>query len=120
MGILVSRETLRQLLIDDRLSHQRIRSWKWSPHPDFKEKAERVLALYGAKPEDGVVVCFDEARIITPDMQQTSPPPIYLMRDAWARRSGGIVTPRRRKRVFVVLRGSLVHCVQGLRAVVIR
>jgi transposase len=60
MGILVSREALRQLLIDAGLSHQRTRSWKWSPDPDFKEKAERVLALYRAKPEDGVVVCFDE------------------------------------------------------------
>ena len=57
---------------------------------------------------------------MTPDMQQTSPTPIYLMRDVWARGSGGIVMPGRPKRVFVVLRGSLVHCVQGLRAVVIR
>src|SRR5271165_3740682 len=43
MGILLSREALRQLLIDAGLSHQRTRSWKWSPDPDFKEKAERVL-----------------------------------------------------------------------------
>jgi transposase len=28
--------------------------------PDFQSKAERVLALYRAKPEDGVVVCFHE------------------------------------------------------------
>jgi transposase len=60
IGILVSREALRQLLIDAGLSHQRTRSWKWSPDPEFKEKAERVLALYRAKPEGGVVVCFDE------------------------------------------------------------
>jgi transposase len=60
MGILLSREALRQLLIDAGLSHQRTRSWKWSPDPEFKEKAERVLSLYRAKPEDGVVVCFDE------------------------------------------------------------
>ena len=60
MGIFLSREALRRLLIDAGLSHQRTRSWKWSPDPDFKEKAERVLALYRAGPEDGVVVCFDE------------------------------------------------------------
>ena len=42
------------------LSHQRTRSWKWSPDPDFAAKAERVLSLYRAKPDDGVVVCFDE------------------------------------------------------------
>jgi transposase len=60
MGILLSREALRQVLIDAGLSHQRTRSWKWSPDPEVKEKAERVLCLYRAKPEDGVVVCFDE------------------------------------------------------------
>ena len=60
MGILLSREALRQLLIEAGLSHQRTRSWKWSPDPDFRSKAERVLCLYRAKPEDGVVVCFDE------------------------------------------------------------
>jgi transposase len=60
MGIFLSREALRLLLIDAGLSHQRTRSWKWSPDPDFQAKAERVLSLYRAKPEDGVVVCFDE------------------------------------------------------------
>jgi transposase len=60
MGIFVSEEALRQLLIGAGLSHQRTRSWKWSPDPDFTPKAERVLGLYRAKPADGVVVCFDE------------------------------------------------------------
>jgi len=60
MGILLSREGLRLLLIDAGLSHQRTRSWKWSPDPDFRSKAERVLSLYRAQPEGGVVVCFDE------------------------------------------------------------
>jgi len=60
MGLDVSAETLRQILRGAGLSHQRTRSWKWSPDPDFREKAERVLSLYRAKPEDGVVVCFDE------------------------------------------------------------
>jgi transposase len=60
MGILLSEEALRQTLIGAGLSHQRTRSWKWSPDPDFQAKAERVLSLYRAKPGDGVVVCFDE------------------------------------------------------------
>jgi transposase len=60
MGVLLCPEALRQLLNDAGLSHQRTRSWKWSPDPDFRPKAERVLGLYRAKPDDGVVVCFDE------------------------------------------------------------
>lgn len=60
MDILLSEEALRQTLRGAGLTHQRTRSWKWSPDPDFQEKAERVLSLYRAKPEDGVVVCFDE------------------------------------------------------------
>jgi len=60
MGIFLSEETLRQTLIGAGLSHQRTRSWKWSPDPDFRTKAERVLGLYREKPDDGVVVCFDE------------------------------------------------------------
>jgi len=60
MGICLSEEALRLTLIGAGLSHQRTRSWKWSPDPDFQAKAERVLCLYRAKPCDGVVVCFDE------------------------------------------------------------
>jgi len=60
IGIDLSEEALRQTLIGAGLSHQRTRSWKWSPDPDFQAKAERVLSLCRAKPSDGVVVCFDE------------------------------------------------------------
>jgi transposase len=60
MGVVLSEEALRQTLRRAGLSHQRTRSWKWSPDPDFTRKAERVLGLYRAKPADGVVVCFDE------------------------------------------------------------
>jgi transposase len=59
IGILLSEEALRQTLIAAGLSHQRTRSWKWSPDPDFQAKAERVLSLYRECPH-GVVVCFDE------------------------------------------------------------
>ena len=60
MGIVLSEEALRQTLISAGLSHQRTRSWKWSPDPDFQAKAERVLGLYRQCPPGGVVVCFDE------------------------------------------------------------
>lgn len=60
MGICIGPETLRQTLIGAGLSHQRTRSWKQSPDPDFQAKAERVLSLYRARPPEGVVVCFDE------------------------------------------------------------
>jgi transposase len=60
MGIFLSEEALRRTLIGAGLSHQRTRSWKWSPDPDFQAKAERVLSLYRQCPEGGVVVCFDE------------------------------------------------------------
>jgi transposase len=59
-GIVLCTEALRQTLRAAGLSHQRTRSWKWSPDPDFAAKAERVLGLYRRKPADGVVVCFDE------------------------------------------------------------
>ena len=60
IGIVLSEETVRQTLIAAGLSHQRTRSWKWSPDPDFQAKAERVLGLYRQCPPGGVVVCFDE------------------------------------------------------------
>lgn len=59
-GVKLSIEALRSLLGQAGLSHQRTRSWKWSPDPDFKEKAERVLALYRDPPDDGPVISFDE------------------------------------------------------------
>ena len=56
----LSETALRALLDEAGLSFQRTRSWKWSPDPDFREKAERVLSLYREPPTDGPVVCFDE------------------------------------------------------------
>lgn len=56
----LSATTLRALLAQAGLSFQRTRSWKWSPDPDFKPKAQRILGLYRDPPADGPVVCFDE------------------------------------------------------------
>lgn len=60
IDIVLCAEALRQTLRTAGLSHQRTRSWKYSPDPDFAAKAERVLGLYRHKPDDAVVVCFDE------------------------------------------------------------
>lgn len=60
LGIVLCQEALRQTLRAAGLSHQRTRSWKWSPDPDFAPKTERILGLYRVQPPDGVVVCFDE------------------------------------------------------------
>lgn len=66
MGVSLSEEALRAVLRSAGLSHQRTRSWKQSSDPHFQEKSERVLSLYRAKPQDGVVVCFDELGPIQP------------------------------------------------------
>ena len=60
LGIELCEEALRQTLRTAGLSHQRTRSWKWSPNPEFADKAQRVLGLYRSKPADGVVVCFEK------------------------------------------------------------
>ena len=53
MGIVLNEEALRQTLIAAGLSHQRTRSWKWSPDPGYQAKAERVLGLYRECPPRG-------------------------------------------------------------------
>jgi len=59
-GLIVSPAHLGRILARNGISLQRTRSWKQSPDPDYKAKAERVLALYRAQPENGVVISFDE------------------------------------------------------------
>jgi transposase len=56
----VSPAQLGRILAEAGLSFQRTRSWKASPDPDYEAKAARVLALYQARPPDGVVISFDE------------------------------------------------------------
>ena len=45
LGIALCEEALRQTLRTAGLSHQRTRSWKWSPDPDFAEKAHAAAKL---------------------------------------------------------------------------
>lgn len=56
----VSPAHLARLLEAAGLSFQRTRFWKASPDPDYQAKAERVLALYAAPPQDGPVISFDQ------------------------------------------------------------
>jgi len=56
----VSPAHLGRILKAAGLSFQRTRTWKASPDPDYEAKAARVLALYAKKPDDGVVVSFDQ------------------------------------------------------------
>ncbi len=64
----ISHEGLRQLLHEEGVSFQALRSWKRSNDPDFEAKKNRILELYAiadenAKPgpdDPDVVVCLDE------------------------------------------------------------
>ncbi|MEV7956781.1 IS630 family transposase [Streptomyces sp. NPDC088141] len=56
----VSRETLRRILCEGKVSWQTTTTWKSSNDPDFIAKTHRILALYDSPPNDGRVVCVDE------------------------------------------------------------
>lgn len=64
----ISDEGLRQLLREESVSFQALRSWKRSNDPDFEAKKNRILELYAIAdgltepgPDDpAVVVCLDE------------------------------------------------------------
>lgn len=56
----ISRETLRRILHEGRISWQTTTTWKASPDPDFISKMRRILELYDHPPIDGRVVCVDE------------------------------------------------------------
>src|SRR6266498_2432545 len=63
----ISHEGLRQVLREEGVSFQRIKTWKVSNDPDFEAKKNRVLELYAiadgiAAPGEGdptVVICVD-------------------------------------------------------------
>jgi transposase len=56
----ISRETLRRILREGKVSWQTTTTWKASTDPDFVAKMHRVLELYDAPPADGRVICVDE------------------------------------------------------------
>ncbi|MFJ8749083.1 hypothetical protein ACIREO_07085 [Streptomyces sp. NPDC102441] len=56
----ISRETLRRILREGKVSWQTTTTWKASTDPEFIAKMNRVLALYDTPPADGRVICVDE------------------------------------------------------------
>jgi transposase len=57
----ISHEGLRQLLREEDVRFQAVRSWKRSTDPDFERKRDRILELYDlAERGAAVVICLDE------------------------------------------------------------
>ncbi|MGW0817306.1 IS630 family transposase [Streptomyces viridiviolaceus] len=56
----ISRETLRRILREGKVSWKTTTTWKASTDPDFIAKMRRILALYDTPPADGRVICVDE------------------------------------------------------------
>lgn len=57
----ISHEGLRQLLSEESVRFQAVRTWKRSTDPDFKAKRDRIVELYEmAEAGEAVVICLDE------------------------------------------------------------
>jgi transposase len=57
----ISHEGLRQLLREEDVRFQALRTWKRSNDPDFEAKKNRILELYAlAERGEAVVICLDE------------------------------------------------------------
>lgn len=65
----ISKERLREILIEEDYTTQATKGWKTSPDPEFATKAARLRRLYRAAERgclDGVLLCFDEHGPVTP------------------------------------------------------
>lgn len=57
----ISHEGLRQLLREEGVRFQAVRTWKRSNDPDFEAKRDRIVELYAlAEAGEAVVICLDE------------------------------------------------------------
>src|SRR6188472_2022198 len=57
----ISHEGLRQLLHQEGVRFQAVRTWKRSNDPDFEPKRDRIVELYAqAEAGEAVVICLDE------------------------------------------------------------
>jgi transposase len=57
----ISHEGLRQLLREEGVRFQAVRTWKRSNDPDFQAKRDRIVELYAlAEAGEAVVICLDE------------------------------------------------------------
>jgi transposase len=104
----ISHEGLRQVLREEGVSFQRVKTWKVSNDPDFEAKKNRVLELYAiadgvGEPGDGdpeVVICVDE---FGPLNLQPHPG------KQWAVAGGGATEPRRTRRATYNRFGGVRH-----------
>ena len=63
----ISHEGLRQLLREEGVSFQAVRTWKRSNDPDFEAKKNRILELYeAADAGKAIVICLDRVRAVEP------------------------------------------------------
>ena len=62
VGIVASREAIRQILRKGGIRWQATKTWKASTDPDFLAKMHKVLDLYDHPPADGRVICADLCR----------------------------------------------------------
>ncbi|MFF0088009.1 helix-turn-helix domain-containing protein [Streptomyces canus] len=56
----ISRENLRRILRDGKVSWKTTTTWEASTDPEFIAKMHRVPALYDTPPADARVICVDE------------------------------------------------------------
>jgi len=56
----MSGETVRRILQEAGVTHQRTKTWKESTDPLFEVKRRRILRIYRHPPSDGRVICLDE------------------------------------------------------------
>lgn len=57
----ISHEGLRQLLREESVRFQAVRTWKRSTDPNFLAKRDRIVELYEmAEAGEAVVICLDE------------------------------------------------------------
>ena len=108
----ISHEGLRNVLREEGVSFQALKTFKVSNDPDFEAKKNRVIELYAiadgtAEPEDGdptVIFCMDE---FGPLNLQPHPG------KQWATRGGGGPTPRRRRRATYKRPNGVRHLLAG-------
>ena len=56
----ITPESVRTILKEAGVTHQRTKTWKESTDPLFEPKRRRITRLYRHPPSDGRVMCFDE------------------------------------------------------------
>ena len=56
----ISHEGLRQLLREEGVRVQAVRTWKRSNDPNFEAKRDRIVELYALADGEAVVICLDE------------------------------------------------------------